>query len=487
MPPTLTYPGVYIVEVPSGVQTITGVATSIAAFFGQASQGPVNTPIECQTPSDFTRNFGAPISGGYLGQMVQQFFANGGSDCYVVRIAGSNGGTAAPSTKTLSNAAAAPVPVLTLNASSQGVWSNNLLVVVDYDTPTPDATFNLTVIYLNQGVVAQTESFTSLSMDPNSPRFAPTFLNQSSNLLSVPAAQPTPTPASGNAYSQIRYPFAVATNDLAAGALLTLINTAFASGTATFTISVDGGPATAVSVSTAVAANFATFAALKAYLEGQINQALGPASGFKVQVSADAAPGGSPIFLRVTSIGAPGTSVAITRGPSNDLASILMAGVDQGGIEVPKYSDLRPAPNGIAFTGDTATVMTDLAAATLSQVTQITVAGTNIPIVWQAAGTTPFYQGSGGASDFDGIRENLQTIADAVNSAGTGWQATLAGYRLMIDEIRPNSPQDVDSTFKLTTTAASNAAPLGAGFSNLPAQTNLDGGSDGGTIQPSYY
>lgn len=32
MPTTLTYPGVYIEEVPSGVRTITGLAPSIAAF-----------------------------------------------------------------------------------------------------------------------------------------------------------------------------------------------------------------------------------------------------------------------------------------------------------------------------------------------------------------------------------------------------------------------------------------------------------------------
>ena len=34
MAQTLTYPGVYIEEVPSGVRTITGVATSITAFVG---------------------------------------------------------------------------------------------------------------------------------------------------------------------------------------------------------------------------------------------------------------------------------------------------------------------------------------------------------------------------------------------------------------------------------------------------------------------
>ena len=39
MPVSPTYPGVYIQEIPSGVRTITGVATSIAAFIGWAPQG----------------------------------------------------------------------------------------------------------------------------------------------------------------------------------------------------------------------------------------------------------------------------------------------------------------------------------------------------------------------------------------------------------------------------------------------------------------
>ena len=34
MPTQVSYPGVYIEEVPSGVRTITGVATSITAFLG---------------------------------------------------------------------------------------------------------------------------------------------------------------------------------------------------------------------------------------------------------------------------------------------------------------------------------------------------------------------------------------------------------------------------------------------------------------------
>src|SRR5437588_858164 len=44
MPPTLTFPGIYIEEVPSGVRTITGVATSITAFVGYHTRGPGHPP-----------------------------------------------------------------------------------------------------------------------------------------------------------------------------------------------------------------------------------------------------------------------------------------------------------------------------------------------------------------------------------------------------------------------------------------------------------
>ena len=58
MPIPLTYPGVYIEEVPSGVRTITGVATSITAFIGRALQGPVNDPVRIQSFADYNRMFG---------------------------------------------------------------------------------------------------------------------------------------------------------------------------------------------------------------------------------------------------------------------------------------------------------------------------------------------------------------------------------------------------------------------------------------------
>jgi len=70
----VSFPGVYVVEVPSGVHTITGVATSIAAFLGRTSQGSLNTAVRVLSPSDYTRAFGKPHPSSDLAQSVKQFF-----------------------------------------------------------------------------------------------------------------------------------------------------------------------------------------------------------------------------------------------------------------------------------------------------------------------------------------------------------------------------------------------------------------------------
>ena len=54
----VSYPGVYIQEVPSGVRTITGVATSITAFVGRALRGPVDDPLRIYSFADYERSFG---------------------------------------------------------------------------------------------------------------------------------------------------------------------------------------------------------------------------------------------------------------------------------------------------------------------------------------------------------------------------------------------------------------------------------------------
>lgn len=189
MPVTLSYPGVYIEEVSSGVRTITGVATSITAFIGRALRGPVNDPVRVQSFAEFERRFGGLWRDSTMSYALQQFFQNGGNDALIVRVHNS----AAAATLTL----AAGVNLI---AANPGKWGEKLRVRVDHNTrphlPTDPANslFNLAVRDTATGV---TERFLNLSTDPNNSRFVTRVLEQESNLVrivtppgTVPALRP---------------------------------------------------------------------------------------------------------------------------------------------------------------------------------------------------------------------------------------------------------------------------------------------------------
>lgn len=78
LPAPLTYPGVYVEEIPSGVRAITGVATSVTAFVGRALRGPVDTAVTITSYSDFERTFGGLWLGSALGYAVRDFYRHGG-------------------------------------------------------------------------------------------------------------------------------------------------------------------------------------------------------------------------------------------------------------------------------------------------------------------------------------------------------------------------------------------------------------------------
>ena len=124
MPPALTYPGVYIQEIPSGVRTITGVATSVAAFVGRTARGPVNTPVTITSFADYERTFGALSLNYPVGFSVRDFYDNGGGIALVVR---------AFKEKTGSKTAAIDYDggKLKLTAVSPGSWAQNLRVRVE--------------------------------------------------------------------------------------------------------------------------------------------------------------------------------------------------------------------------------------------------------------------------------------------------------------------------------------------------------------------
>jgi phage tail sheath protein FI len=86
MPVTVSYPGVYVEEIPSGVRTITGVATSITAFIGRALRGPTDEPVTINSYGDFERVFGGLWAASTLGYAVRDFYTNGGSQAIIVRL-----------------------------------------------------------------------------------------------------------------------------------------------------------------------------------------------------------------------------------------------------------------------------------------------------------------------------------------------------------------------------------------------------------------
>ena len=92
MPAALTYPGVYIREVPSGSRSIAGASTSIAAVVGGFARGPVDTAVRMFSIADFEANFGGIDGGSPASFAVSQFFINGGGTAFAVRV--SNGAAA---------------------------------------------------------------------------------------------------------------------------------------------------------------------------------------------------------------------------------------------------------------------------------------------------------------------------------------------------------------------------------------------------------
>jgi len=128
--PPVGYPGVYVEEEPDRDESIPGVPTSIAAFLGRTSRGPVNGPVLILGYADFERVFGDLHEDMTLAYAVRDFFLNGGEQAYVVRLF---------KDEQDSDTARGVLPgsPLTLEAAHPGDWGNRITVEVTH--PAADA------------------------------------------------------------------------------------------------------------------------------------------------------------------------------------------------------------------------------------------------------------------------------------------------------------------------------------------------------------
>jgi hypothetical protein len=375
MPVQVSYPGVYVEEVPSGVHTITGVSTSIAAFFGRASKGPINKAVRLLSLSDYARQFGEPHPKSDLAHSVRLFFTNGGTECYVVRLA-KDAEFAAITLHNLNNRA-----VLVATAKAEGVWANTVRLEVDYNTPNPDETFNLRVIQEADGRVVTTESFLNLSMAPSSPRFAPSFVTQSSDLIDLKLDRGMGDPADQNAFinaqansspgfSQARRPLGVLGTNVSATnsvrkTLNDLISAAAPNTRSKFEISVNGAPYAPVDLQPLTYLASGSLDNIRKEIEDRINDALATVTPVGSVTCEFLSPGNINNLLTIVSKSGDQSSVRVRRASSDDISAALMLGVDQGGIEPVRRSNFRPAPTATflrlgAIAPDTPTNMTQI-------------------------------------------------------------------------------------------------------------------------------
>ena len=120
-------PGVYVEEVESGAVPMEGVSTSTAGFIGMAERGPViGRPQLVTNFADYQRMYGSYLSeakyGDYrfLPYAVEQFFLNGGSRAFIMRVVPQGAKCSATSGSA----------VLKFTAANPGEWGDRLRVTI---------------------------------------------------------------------------------------------------------------------------------------------------------------------------------------------------------------------------------------------------------------------------------------------------------------------------------------------------------------------
>lgn len=329
MPVQTSYPGVYVDERPSGVRTIVGVSTSVTAFVGSSSFGPTDQPVRVTSMPDYIRRFGPPVSDREpMGHQVGQYFANGGSEAIIVRVAAGDAATAVAALQD-----AAPADTLLLDAGSPGVWANavgavGLTATVDHAASNPNDLFNLVLRYRSldpasgAAVLTAEESYPNVSMSPGHPRSIHLLLADSA-LVRVATTSPAPGGTAQGASTGAALPTPIVigpTNDR-------------------LRVALDFGPP----VDVVIAPGSHNRGQLRTAIENAIDAA---SLGITVTLVGDA------IVLTSDTAG-PNSSVVVSPAP-NDASAACLLGLANGGTEVSGSAALRPAAGVTGFGGGSA-------------------------------------------------------------------------------------------------------------------------------------
>jgi phage tail sheath protein FI len=174
MAPSSLEPGVYVDEVPIRALAIDAASTSTALFVGWSPRGPVDAPVRIASQSEYEAGFGGLDVESDLGHSIAHFFANGGRDAWVVRLAADDACVAAGESADLR-----------VTAASHGAWGNRLHANL-VKRRGRSWRFRLDV-RRGSARSAVVERFDDLSLATDDARYAPTVINAASALIRVEA------------------------------------------------------------------------------------------------------------------------------------------------------------------------------------------------------------------------------------------------------------------------------------------------------------
>jgi phage tail sheath protein FI len=181
--PALLHPGVYVVEIQSGVRSIEGAATSTTIFVGETERGPVG-PTRITGRAEYERLFGGYFRAREQASPPQDptrvlttyaidgFYLNGGTTAYILRAM-----DAGPAGGAVETAARGDV-----EASSPGLWGNSVSIAFLASTDADPSRFRIEVIYDPPdlgGKADLVETWDRLSIDPEDETYVVDVLRRS--------------------------------------------------------------------------------------------------------------------------------------------------------------------------------------------------------------------------------------------------------------------------------------------------------------------
>lgn len=319
------HPGVYIEEVPSGVRPIEGVSTSTAAFIGKTEKGPLDRALMVTSFIEFQATYGTFQNDSYLAHAALQFFNNGGKRLYIVRVA--NGAVAAD--VAIADRKGTPAKTLTIFANSPGAWGNALDIDVADGAQNPGNEFKITV-KLNGTPL---EIHDNLSMNPDATNFVENVVTANSKLIKAVVDPANDTTNRGTSVSG-----ASPATTLPAGNRKMVVNI---NGDGPQTITLANPLTTGGEIATAIETAVRALVPLRGST---------PTAAFTAFTAGFA----TGVYTLTSGAGGKRSSVQVTNAPSENGATLLKLGRNNGGVEQAGAAILRPAVGTNYHVGDAA-------------------------------------------------------------------------------------------------------------------------------------